>query len=106
MAIVITRYVYIVWLKNPGAVHDNFWNRLLCLWIISFSFIFNFILYILPGETIVITLFTHTEPQSDKILTRLYYIMGLLDFCTPDEILFAVHIKHYSFPTLVEVIPI
>jgi hypothetical protein len=25
--IVFARYVYIFWLKNPAAFHDDFWNR-------------------------------------------------------------------------------
>jgi hypothetical protein len=47
-AIVITRYVFIFWLKNPGRIDDDFWCWFLSLWIIGFSHIVNFAIYFLP----------------------------------------------------------
>jgi len=50
VSIAVTRYVFIFWLKNPLAVQDRFWNRLIFIWITSFCFLFNFIFYWVPGD--------------------------------------------------------
>ena len=52
VAITVTRYVLIIWLKNPGAVQDDFWSRLLNPCIVGYSIICNFVIYILPGERV------------------------------------------------------
>jgi hypothetical protein len=48
--IMITRYVYIFWLKNPTAFHDDFWWVVINIWVVGFSFIFEFVRAILPGR--------------------------------------------------------
>ena len=47
-AIHITRYVFIFWLKNPGAVKDDFWGVFLSMWIAGLSFLPNIVIYSLP----------------------------------------------------------
>ena len=47
-AIIVTRYVFIFWLKNPGSVDDDFWCWFLSLWVIGFSHLMNFVIYFLP----------------------------------------------------------
>lgn len=47
-AIHITRYVFIFWLKNPGAVKDDFWSLFLSIWITGLSIFPNLVIYILP----------------------------------------------------------
>ena len=47
-AIHITRYVFIFWLKNPGAVKDDFWGVFLSVWIAGLSILPNIVIYSLP----------------------------------------------------------
>ncbi len=49
-AIIITRYIYIIWLKNPGAVQDDFWTSFIVKWIPGSCFILNFVIYYIPGR--------------------------------------------------------
>ncbi len=43
------RYIFIFWLKNPGAVNDDFWTWVINLHIAGISFTANFIIFSLPG---------------------------------------------------------
>jgi hypothetical protein len=47
-AILVTRYVFIFWIKNPGGVDDDFWCRFLSMWIVGFSTLLNFVIHCLP----------------------------------------------------------
>jgi hypothetical protein len=47
-AILVTRYVFIFWIKNPGSVDDDFWCRFISIWIVCFSTTMNFVIYTLP----------------------------------------------------------
>jgi hypothetical protein len=47
-AIIVTKYVFIFWLKNPAGVDDDFWCRFLTLWVVGFSHLLNFVVYSLP----------------------------------------------------------
>jgi len=38
-AIILTRYFFIIWLKNPSAFQDEFWAKFLSIWIYGASFI-------------------------------------------------------------------
>ncbi len=50
LAIILTRYIYIIWLKNPGAVQDDFWSSFIVKWISGSCFILNFVIYYTPGH--------------------------------------------------------
>lgn len=39
--IMISKYIFIFWMKNPGSVMDDFWTVFIQLWTISFNAIFN-----------------------------------------------------------------
>jgi len=49
-AILITKYIMIFKLKNPGALNDEFWYRFLNVWICAVSVIYDSSRYILPGK--------------------------------------------------------
>jgi hypothetical protein len=49
-AILVTRYVFIFWIKNPGGVDDDFWCRFLSIWITGFSTLLNFVFFTLPAR--------------------------------------------------------
>jgi hypothetical protein len=47
--IIIGRYVFIFWLKNPMAFNDEFWDQFISIWIVSFASISQFIFVFMPG---------------------------------------------------------
>ena len=49
-AIIITKYMLIFWLKNPGAVNDEFWCRFISLWVCFASTLYDGSRLILPGR--------------------------------------------------------
>ena len=48
--IILARYVFIFWLKNPLAVKEEFWWIFLNAWVIGASFITQFVWAMLPGQ--------------------------------------------------------
>ena len=49
-AVSITRFLFIFWLKNPAAFHDEFWILFLNFWIVIFTLIANFVFYVMLGQ--------------------------------------------------------
>jgi hypothetical protein len=47
---IVTRYALIFHLKNPYALEDKFCILFISLWNLIFSFIYNFVFFILPGK--------------------------------------------------------
>jgi hypothetical protein len=65
-AILVTRYVFIFRIKNPGGVDDDFWCRLLSLWIVGISALVNFVIYSLPlKRPMYFFICTDMDPQLD-----------------------------------------
>jgi hypothetical protein len=46
---IVTRYIFIFWIKNPSRFQDNFWNFFINLWVLGFSFVYQFSWTFLPG---------------------------------------------------------
>ena len=46
----IARYAFVFWLKNPLNFRDDFWSTFLNLWIVSCSFVSQFVYVFLPGQ--------------------------------------------------------
>ena len=49
-AIIITKYILIFWLKNPGAVNDDFWCIFINYWVCIASVLYDATRFILPGK--------------------------------------------------------
>ena len=49
-AIVITKYILIFWLKNPGAVNDGFWWTFINVYVCMVSILYDGSRYFLPGK--------------------------------------------------------
>jgi hypothetical protein len=65
-AILVTRYIFIFWIKNPGGVDDDFWCMFLSFIIISLSTIINFVIYTLPVKRpMFYFVCADTDPQLD-----------------------------------------
>ena len=62
-ATILTRYVFIFWLKNPIAFNDDFWSVFFNIWIFGFSAITEFVSSRLPGkDQIYFNICTGTDP--------------------------------------------
>ena len=48
--ILLVKYAFIFWLKNPASVPDGFWIVFLGLWITGFTFLSQLIYFFLPGR--------------------------------------------------------
>jgi hypothetical protein len=53
-AIIISKYVFIFWMKNPGSLNDDFWSFFISLWTVGFSCIFNFVRTFQPQLHIIL----------------------------------------------------
>ena len=70
-AITVSRYLFIFWLKNPGAVMDDFWASFVTAWTIFFCSAYNFVYFYLPGsQPLTYYLCSNTDPQADQNLPR------------------------------------
>jgi hypothetical protein len=49
-AISLMRYLYIFHLKNIAAFKDDFWYRFVCIWVVGFSLILQFVNASMPGQ--------------------------------------------------------
>jgi len=49
---VISKYFLIFWLKNPSSFPDDFWNRFISIWTISFSHLSQFVADFMPGNRV------------------------------------------------------
>ena len=65
--ILITRYIFIFWLKNPAAFNHDFWSLFLNLWIIGCSTLMQVTASLLPGRfTLYYYLCTGKNPINDQ----------------------------------------
>jgi hypothetical protein len=48
-SIIISRYIFIFWLKNPAAFQDEFWSLLVNIWVVLFSFISQIVFDVMLG---------------------------------------------------------
>ena len=49
-SIIIVRYIFIVWLKNPTVLQDDFWSLFINLWIFGFCIISQIVFILMPGR--------------------------------------------------------
>ncbi len=49
-ALVLIRYIFVIWAKNPTALQDDFWQLFINLWTFTLSSITQYVYYILPGK--------------------------------------------------------
>jgi hypothetical protein len=65
--IIVTRYIFIFWLKNPAAFQDDFWNLLINIWIVGYSILSQYISFMLPGRyAIFYYICTGKNPLQDE----------------------------------------
>ena len=68
-SIALIRYIYIFWLKNPGACREDFWYIFINFWTLGFSFIFELLRLIVPGNQVLeYNLCTGDDPTTILLL--------------------------------------
>ena len=69
--IVISKYIFIFWLKNPGAVQDDFWMVFVCLWTFGLNLTVNFVRIFIPRkEMIYFYICMDQDPSIDQHLEQ------------------------------------
>ena len=48
-AIIVLRYIFIFWLKNPAAFQEEFWSLFINIWVVAFSWTAQFVLEVFLG---------------------------------------------------------
>jgi hypothetical protein len=49
----LLRYIFVFWLKNPGAFNDEFWHMFINIWVVGFSFVSQLPRAIIPGNQLL-----------------------------------------------------
>ena len=83
--IVLFRYIFIFWLKNRAAFHDDFWHFFLVIWSASFSFISQWIVAFPPGSqslNFYLCSGTYPEDSDGKLSPKQNYPLRAFQFCT------------------------
>ncbi len=46
----MTRYIFIFWLKNPAAFHNDFWSLFISMWVVAFSWVSQVVFDVMLGH--------------------------------------------------------
>ena len=100
--IMITRYIFIFWLKNPGAFKDEFWSLYVNIWVVFFSWISQIIFDVMLGtDTYHIHICTGVTPppvnESSNLKKNLSFNNVLRLFTLLIHIIVLVRIQIYKF---------
>ena len=100
--ILIIKYMFIFWLKNPAAFHDNFWLIFINVWIKGFSFIFNFIWFFTAEHQIInYYICAGKDPTEDlKKPLNIHYTVEISSILL--QIIVSLRIKFYKISTMNE----
>jgi hypothetical protein len=100
--IVVARYIFIFWLKNPAAFNDEFWSVFINLWTFFGTALLQFVQTSLPGKDFPdIWICSGENPNLD--LTPSYKSVFLNNFIKIFSlfihIVISIKIKHYKWKT-------
>jgi hypothetical protein len=83
--IVIFRYIFIFWLKNPAAFQDEFWHFFLVIWMKGFSFISQWVIAYFPGTQSLnyyVCLGIYNTESSVSFSPKQNHLLRFFQFCT------------------------
>ena len=67
--IVLSKYIFIFWMKNPGSVQDDFWTVFISMWTFVFSFIISLVKILIPRKGIIfLYICLNSDPELDSHL--------------------------------------
>jgi hypothetical protein len=83
--IIVARYFYIFYLKNPAGFQDEFWNRFISIWVFAFSSISQAAFVYLPGRQplnyyICVGKITDLEMMAPLKINSIMGLSGVLTF--------------------------
>jgi hypothetical protein len=67
---ILTRYVFIVWLKNPAAFKDEFWAVFALIWIQGFSYIVEITTFFFTSPTVTFYICCGTDRPTEQKTQR------------------------------------
>jgi hypothetical protein len=97
--IVIFRYIFIFWLKNPAAFQDQFWHFFLLIWMSGFSFVSQWVFAYFPGTQSLnyyVCLGISPAESSEVFSPKQNHLMRLFQFWTI-ALLFFMYIRIEKF---------
>ena len=97
--IVIFRYIFIFWLKNPAAFQDKFWHLFLVTWMTGFSFVSQWVFAYFPGTQSLnyyVCLGIYPAESSAIFSPKQNHLLRLFQFCTI-TLLFFMYIRIEKF---------
>ena len=97
--IIITRYLLIFWIKNPGSFNDEFWSFFVNRLTLVFTFSFQLVLNLLPGKDFPdVWICSGTNPKFDSNFVYksvwAYTVIKIVSFVL--HIVIAIRIKIYK----------
>lgn len=101
-SVLLSRYIFIFYLKNPLAFQDEFWSLFVNIWIRLSTFIFHLALFQLPGiEASFLSICSGTKPDVDKkkIMNSLNVNL-LVPFTIINHIVVLLRIHFYKRKTI------
>ena len=99
-SILISRYIFIFFLKNPAGVYDHFWSTFLIIWIALFTWISQFVVMIAPTRHFVeVYVCAGVDPSTDFVLPERNYLFDytfkLMSFLL--HLITGMHIEIYKW---------
>jgi hypothetical protein len=97
--VVIFRYVFIFWLKNPAAFQDEFWHLFLVIWMSGFSLVSQWVFAYFPGTQSLnyyVCLGIYPTESSEMFSPKQNHLMRLFQFFTI-TLLFFMYIRIEKF---------
>jgi hypothetical protein len=97
--VVIFRYVFIFWLKNPAAFQDEFWHLFLVIWMSGFSLVSQWVFAYFPGTQSLnyyVCLGIYPTESSEMFSPKQNHLMRLFQFFTV-TLLFFMYIRIEKF---------
>jgi uncharacterized Tic20 family protein len=94
--VMIFRYIFIFWLKNPAMFNDEFWIVFINLWIFLFAWLSQLVIILGPGRPYVnYYICTGRDPTEDQHLgeKNLQFNVGVKVFSILLHVLLSIRIK-------------
>ena len=102
--IMITRYLFIFYLKNPAGFYDEFWYKFILAWIIMFSWISQIPVYLGPGKHFPnFYICAGLSPVPDETQgEKNYAFNSSVRMCSVFiQMVIAIRIKYYKWKTII-----
>jgi hypothetical protein len=97
--IMLSRYIFIFWLKNPAGFYDDFWYKFIISWIAMFCWISQITVYMGPGKHFPnFYICSGIDPITDDTLSQKNYLLNsVVRICSVlIQLVISIRIKYYK----------